>query len=71
MLEVIVKGLPTLSMKFLLSVPGPGSGNIGGIGPAIQGSLILIGLTSLIGIPLGVVSGIYLAEYGDAPPTLA
>jgi|SRR5580704_11541156 phosphate transport system permease protein len=67
LLEVIVKGLPTLSMKFLISVPGPGSGNIGGIGPAIQGSLILIGLTSLIGIPLGVVSGIYLAEYGDAP----
>src|SRR5271169_6880588 len=67
LVEVIVKGLPTLSMKFLTSVPGPGGGNVGGIGPAIQGSLVLIGLTCLIGIPLGVLSGIYLAEYGDAP----
>jgi phosphate transport system permease protein len=67
LLEVIVKGLPTLSLKFIISVPGPGEGNVGGIGPAIQGSLVLIGLTSLIGIPLGVLSGIYLAEYGDAP----
>src|ERR1022692_1572981 len=65
LLEVIVKGLPTLSLAFLTSVPGPGEGNIGGIGPAIEGSLILIGLTCLIGIPLGVLSGIYLAEYGE------
>jgi phosphate transport system permease protein len=67
LLEVIAKGLPTLSLKFLMSVPGPGGANIGGVGPAIEGSLILIGLTCLIGIPLGVLSGIYLAEYGDAP----
>jgi phosphate transport system permease protein len=36
-----------------------------GIGPAIQGSLIIIGLTSLIGIPIGILSGIYLAEFGS------
>jgi phosphate transport system permease protein len=67
LLEVIVKGLPMLNLHFLISVPGPGGANVGGIGPAIQGTLVLIGLTCLIGIPLGVVSGIYLAEYGDAP----
>jgi phosphate transport system permease protein len=37
----------------------------GGIGPAIEGTLILIGLTCLIGVPLGLLSGIYLAEFGD------
>lgn len=37
----------------------------GGIGPAIQGTLIIIALTSLIGVPIGVFSGIYLAEYDD------
>jgi phosphate transport system permease protein len=37
----------------------------GGIGPAIQGTLILIGLTSIIGIPVGILSGVYLAEFGN------
>jgi phosphate transport system permease protein len=58
--EVIVRGVPQLSLQFLTS-----SGLEGGIGPAIQGTLILIGLTSLIGIPTGVLSGVYLAEYGN------
>jgi phosphate transport system permease protein len=57
--EVIVRGAPTINWNFLTA-----SGARGGIGPAIQGTFILIGLTSLIGIPLGVFSGIYLAEFG-------
>jgi len=58
--EVIMRGAPQLSLQFLTK-----SGLEGGIGPAIQGTLILIGLTSLIGIPVGVLSGVYLAEYGN------
>ncbi len=58
--EVIVRGVPQLSIQFLTA-----NGLQGGIGPAIQGSLILIGLTSLIGIPLGILSGVYLAEFGN------
>jgi phosphate transport system permease protein len=58
--EVVARGVPTINLQFLT-----GNGLQGGIGPAIQGSLILIGLTSLIGIPLGVLSGVYLAEYGN------
>jgi phosphate transport system permease protein len=57
--EVIARGAPQLSVSFLTQKDANG-----GIGPAIQGTLILIGLTSIIGIPLGVLSGIYLAEYG-------
>ncbi len=62
--EVIVRGAPQLSIEFLTQGPGTIGESGGGIGPAIQGSLILIGLTSLFGIPIGILSGVYLAEYG-------
>ncbi|MFL6310374.1 MAG: phosphate ABC transporter permease PstA, partial [Nitrososphaera sp.] len=35
----------------------------GGIGPAIQGTLLTVGYASLIGIPVGILAGIYLSEY--------
>ncbi|MCW4006525.1 MAG: phosphate ABC transporter permease PstA [Candidatus Bathyarchaeota archaeon] len=62
--EVIIRGAPQLSIDFLIQEPGQYGTGEGGIGPAIQGSLILIGLTSAIGIPVGILSGIYLAEFG-------
>jgi phosphate transport system permease protein len=58
--EVIVRGAPVLSLGFLTT-----NGLHNGIGPAIQGSLILIGLTSLIGVPIGILSGVYLSEFGN------
>ena len=58
--EVVSRGAPQLSINFLIQKDAEG-----GIGPAIQGTLILIGLTSVIGIPVGVLSGVYLAEFGD------
>jgi phosphate transport system permease protein len=63
--EVVVRGAPQLSIQFVTQPAGVIGQSAGGIGPAIQGTLILIGLTSLIGIPLGIMSGIYLAEYGN------
>jgi phosphate transport system permease protein len=60
LIEVIVRGGPQLNIHFITS-----TGIQGGIGPAIQGTLILIGLTGLIGIPVGVFSGVYLAEFGN------
>ena len=65
LIEVIVRGAPQLSIQFLTEPSGVIGQSAGGIGPAIQGTLILIGLTSLMGIPLGIISGIYLAEYGN------
>ncbi len=58
--EVVARGAPVLSLNFIFAT---NSG--GGIGPAIQGTFILIGLTSLIGIPVGILSGVYLAEFGN------
>ncbi|MGA8302528.1 MAG: phosphate ABC transporter permease subunit PstC [Thermoplasmata archaeon] len=38
--------------------------SLGGIGPAIQGTLIMLGLGALIAVPVGLMAGIYLSEYG-------
>ena len=65
LIEVIIRGAPQLSVQFFTQPAGVIGGSAGGIGPAIQGTLILIALTSLLGVPLGVMSGIYLAEYGN------
>jgi phosphate transport system permease protein len=65
LVEVILNGAPQLSIKFLTQPVGIiGTSDAGGIGPAIQGTLILIGLTCLICMPLGVMSGIFLSEHG-------
>jgi phosphate transport system permease protein len=63
--EVVARGIGQLSIEFLTQGPGT-IDSAGGIGPAIQGTLILISLTSLVGIPIGVLSGIFLAEYGGS-----
>jgi|HubBroStandDraft_1064217.scaffolds.fasta_scaffold10087_4 phosphate transport system permease protein len=45
--------------------PHPGTTcSLGGIGPAIQGTLIMLGLGALVAIPVGLIAGIYLSEYG-------
>lgn len=65
LLEVFKNGAAAISIEFLTETPGAIGSGEGGIGPAIQGTLIIIGLSSLIGVPIGVMSGIYLSEYGD------
>lgn len=66
LLEVVRNGAPVLSVDFFTQPPGAvGSDQPGGIGPAIQGTLLLIGTSSLIGVPIGVLGGIFLSEYGN------
>ncbi len=65
LIEVFKNGITAISYEFLTQTPGSIGSGEGGIGPAIQGTLIIIGLSSLIGVPIGVMSGIFLAEYGD------
>ena len=65
LVEVFKNGAAAISYEFLTETPGAIGSGEGGIGPAIQGTLIIIGLSSLIGVPVGVMSGIYLSEYGD------
>jgi phosphate transport system permease protein len=66
LVNVFSNGAAALTWNFLTEIPGAvGSDDPGGIGPAIQGTLVLIGLSSLIGVPIGVMGGIFLSEYGN------
>ena len=58
------RGLSSISFQFLTSKPEP-VGEGGGIGNAIVGTLVLLGLASVIGMPFGITAGIYLAEFGN------
>jgi phosphate transport system permease protein len=63
--ETVLRGGPAVNLGFLIErIPPLGQAG-GGIGPAIQGTLIVVGIASLIGVPIGVFSGIYLAEFRE------
>jgi phosphate transport system permease protein len=64
--QVIKNGVAVLSVQFLTQTPGAIGSDTGGIGPAIQGTLITVGLASLIGAPIGVLSGVYLSEFAPS-----
>lgn len=61
---IAYQGISSLSLNFLIETPKP-VGEGGGIGNAILGSLTLLGLASIVGIPLGIAIGTYLAEMGS------
>ena len=67
LIEVVANGITAINTSFITSISTPSFGNepAGGVGPAIQGTLIILGLSCLIGIPPGIFAGIYLAEFGD------
>lgn len=60
---IAVRGVSSLSFEFLTSTPKP-VGEGGGIGNAILGSAIMTLFAALIGLPVGIAAGVYLAEYG-------
>ncbi|HEU4444408.1 MAG TPA: phosphate ABC transporter permease PstA [Nitrososphaeraceae archaeon] len=68
LIEVIKNGVPALSIEFLTQRPGSMLSGKGGIGPAIQGTLITVGIASIIAAPVGVLAGIYLAEFAGNGP---
>jgi phosphate transport system permease protein len=64
---VLQQGLPALNLSFFTHLPAPVGELGGGMGNAVAGTLILVGLASLLGIPIGIACGIYLSEYGNRP----
>jgi phosphate transport system permease protein len=66
--EVIKNGAAAISIEFLTQPPGSMISGNGGIGPAIQGTLITVGIASIIATPVGVLAGIYLAEFARNGP---
>ena len=63
--ETIVLGLGGLNLAVFTEMTPPPQADIGGLANAIFGSLMMAGLATLLGTPVGVMCGIYLAEYGQ------
>jgi phosphate transport system permease protein len=61
---LVYKGASSLNLDFFTQIPKPEGETGGGMANAIVGSGVVLGLASLIGIPIGIGSGIYLAEFG-------
>jgi phosphate transport system permease protein len=62
--ELVYKGASSLDWNFFTKVPAPEGESGGGMANAIMGSAVLLGLASVIGVPIGIGSGVYLAEFG-------
>jgi phosphate transport system permease protein len=64
--HLLVNGAGSVNWDFFTKLPAPVGAVGGGMANAIVGSLKLLALASVIGIPIGVLGGVYLAEYGSA-----
>ena len=62
---LIREGASSIDWNFFTQLPKPTGELGGGMANAIVGSLILLGMAAVIGVPLGVLGGVYLAEYGS------
>jgi len=63
--ETVHLGLGGLSWQVFTEMTPPPQAETGGLANAIYGSLMMVGLATLIGTPIGIMAGIYLAEYGQ------
>jgi phosphate transport system permease protein len=62
---VTVHGIASLNLDFFTQLPKPVGETGGGMANAIVGTLKLLFLAAVVGLPIGVMGGIYLAEFGD------
>ena len=61
------KGIGSLDLAFFTQLPKPHGETGGGMANAIVGSLKLIGMAAALAVPVGILSGIYIAEYPGSP----
>jgi len=61
---LVIKGIGSVNLAFLTQTPKPPGEAGGGMANAIVGTGLVLAIASVIGLPLGIGSGIYLAEYG-------
>jgi phosphate transport system permease protein len=61
---LIYKGLGSINWAFLTQIPKPVGEAGGGMANAIAGSAYILAIASVMGVPIGIGAGIYLAEYG-------
>ena len=63
-LDLVYKGASSLNWDFFTKLPVPPGESGGGMANAIVGSIVVLSLASLMGIPVGIAGGIYLSEFG-------
>jgi len=71
LITVVARGIKIISAQFLFTGPIPPNvspADIGGIGPAVLGTILITGLATLMAVPLGILGAIYLNEYGGRGP---
>ncbi len=63
---VIAKGASIISAQFLTSdIPfNVAPANVGGMGPAVLGTILITGLATVLAVPIGILAAIYITEYG-------
>lgn len=61
---LVFKGFGSINLAFLTNTPKPVGEVGGGMANAIIGSMMILGIASLIGVPLGIGAGVYVSEYG-------
>ena len=61
---LVYRGIGSINWAFLTQTPKPVGEAGGGMANAIGGSVLILGIASLLGVPFGIGAGIYLAEYG-------
>jgi phosphate transport system permease protein len=64
--HLVINGASSVNWDFFTKLPAPVGAIGGGMANAILGSLELLAIAGAIGIPIGVLGGVYLAEYGSA-----
>ena len=64
--DVIMRGAPALSIGFLTKLPTAPNVPGGGIANAIVGSFTMVGIASLISVPIGIGAGIYFSEWSSS-----
>lgn len=62
---LVYKGASSLNLAFFTHVPAPVGEEGGGMANSIVGSAIILTLASIMGIPIGIAAGVYLAEFGQ------
>ena len=69
--HIVKMGLSSLSLDFFTQIPKPTGEAGGGMANGMMGSLVMIGMASLIGLPVGIFGAIYLAEFGGGRTSTA
>lgn len=69
--HIMKMGMSSVNLDFFTQIPKPTGETGGGMANGMLGSLVMIGMASLIGLPVGIFGAIYLAEFGGSKVSTA